>query len=287
MDIIYPDEWNTLAQSIVDYRSIMILGGVDTGKSTFIRFLAGDILRRGKTVALVNTDVGQSDIGPPTTMGVAIPNSPFAAYEDLKTENLYFVGTNSPAGNCIICLVGVHRMIECAKSRKPDAIIVNTTGWIYGSEACDYKIAKINMLNPDLIIAFQPEKELSTIVKPFKMTARPYLCFLPVSSQVRQKTPEERRRLRVEKYKRYFNNSSLHLVSWRNIAILGANNEDFRHRELSGRLVGLFDRNNECRGIGILRSIELEETRLLIQAHSEAMKELTQVHIGYSSIEED
>lgn len=287
MNLVVPDKWLSLAGGMTGYSMILVLGATDTGKSTFIRFLAGEILRSGRTVALLNTDVGQADVGPPTAIAAAIPQSPFETYEELKAESLYFAGTTSPAGNRINCLVAIQRVHEFVKNRHLDCIIVNTTGWIYGPEARDYKHAKIVMLNPDLIIAFQNERELSSIIRPYKATSRPYLYCLPVPAEVKGRSLEERHRLRQEKYGRYFQGSSLHLINWRNVALLGICEEDLRHSEFLGRIVGLFDRTSECRGIGILRAVEPEETRLQIQAHPEALGELTQIHVGVSCIEED
>ena len=50
-------------------RVTMVVGASDTGKTTLTAYLAGALAARGETVAVVDADVGQSEIGPPTTVG--------------------------------------------------------------------------------------------------------------------------------------------------------------------------------------------------------------------------
>jgi len=49
-------------------RSIMIVGGADTGKTSLIEALA-DLLSRDSRMGILDLDMGQSHIGPPTTLG--------------------------------------------------------------------------------------------------------------------------------------------------------------------------------------------------------------------------
>src|SRR2546422_11318686 len=51
-------------------RVTLILGTSDTGKTSLAARLAGALAARGDRVAVVDADVGQSGIGPPTTHGL-------------------------------------------------------------------------------------------------------------------------------------------------------------------------------------------------------------------------
>ena len=69
-------DWENLARKVVQPQQIvLVIGATDVGKSTFCRFL----IERGVTsklkVGFVDADVGQSQIGPPTTIGLKIFSS--------------------------------------------------------------------------------------------------------------------------------------------------------------------------------------------------------------------
>ena len=49
---------------------VLVIGATDVGKSTFCRFLVDSAVDRGLKTVFVDTDVGQSQIGPPTTIGM-------------------------------------------------------------------------------------------------------------------------------------------------------------------------------------------------------------------------
>ena len=70
-----PPAWDWSADQIVQHRwrKILVLGGVDRGKSTYCRFLTRRCLETGQRVAVVDTDVGQKDIGPPATLTLGYP----------------------------------------------------------------------------------------------------------------------------------------------------------------------------------------------------------------------
>jgi len=52
--------------------TIMVIGASDTGKSTLARYLFQELCRAGLRVAYLDGDVGQSTLGLPTTMTVAL-----------------------------------------------------------------------------------------------------------------------------------------------------------------------------------------------------------------------
>ena len=87
--------WKSVVDKIMTTgRVVMVIGRVDTGKSTFCRHLASVAIKRGLKVGIVDADVGQSWIGPPTTVGMKIfTQDPAPA---LFPDSFYFVGSVSP-----------------------------------------------------------------------------------------------------------------------------------------------------------------------------------------------
>src|SRR2546429_86573 len=77
-------------------RVTLILGTSDTGKTFLTARLAAALAARGERVAVVDADVGQSEIGPPTTVGLGRVSRALARLGDAEVWALEFVGDTSP-----------------------------------------------------------------------------------------------------------------------------------------------------------------------------------------------
>jgi len=281
-----PDVWRELSLKIHRFRSVIVFGATDTGKSTLIRHLTSVILEAGSAVSLINTDVGQSDIGPPAMMSFSRVCSPFADYQELTVDGMYFTGTNSPSGNTTRCLVGFHRMLRYAAACPEMPVLVNTTGWVACQEAQLYKQAKLEMQSPDLIICLEGREELEEILRPYARMTKPEVVRLPVSTLVRARSLEERQRARIEKYCRYFRGSSLHLVELSKVALMGITWAELFQGDFDNTLMGLYDRENICRGMAVLRRIDIPHATLELEAPAQAMHNLASLHPGRAKLEE-
>jgi len=75
---------------------VMMIGGPDTGKTSFSRMLTGAALGLGRTVAYIDSDLAITSVGPPTCVGLKWLHSS----EDLDTfavaDDLRFVGAIAP-----------------------------------------------------------------------------------------------------------------------------------------------------------------------------------------------
>gem|GEM_PF-2326316 len=280
-----PDEWHELCQSISRFHSVLVFGATDTGKSTLIRYLASELLNAGSPVSIINTDVGQSDVGPPATMSISIAYSNFTSYQELPVSGMYFIGTNSPNGNTTRCLVGFHRMLEHTGRDPEIPLLVNTTGWVACHEAQEYKRAKLEMQNPDLVIYFEGCEELEEIVKPYCKMKKPAIVKLPVSAWVKVRSLGERQKARIEKYRRYFKESSLHILELRKVALVGITWDELFQGEYENTLFGLYDRENICRGMAVLRRVDACHATLEIEAPAEAVRDLAALHPGRAKME--
>jgi polynucleotide 5'-hydroxyl-kinase GRC3/NOL9 len=133
MEIIAPKEWHALLYVLEKERGIaIILGATDTGKSTFAKYLIFNLCKRGLKVALVDADIGQSFLGPPTTIGLAVFKSDPDWEVVLSPPEIFFVGSTTPEGHFPIHLKGVKKMVDKAPSYGAEVIIVDTTGFILG-----------------------------------------------------------------------------------------------------------------------------------------------------------
>ena len=78
MTLDIPPAWAELADRLAPsaWGRLIVLGGTDVGKSSFLRFLARVLVRRGQTVALLDTDLGQKMVGPPACLRCSRPLHP-------------------------------------------------------------------------------------------------------------------------------------------------------------------------------------------------------------------
>ncbi len=176
----------------------MVLGGIDTGKSSFCLFVTQELFRAGSSVALLDADIGQKDVGPPTTIGLRhLIETDFSAERPLQADALYFVGSNTPVGHLLPLVVGTKLLLDQSTAQ---ITVINTTGLIHGPGVA-LKTFKIESLRPDLIIAFERGKELSPLLEGFRFLE---ILRLPVPEEVGRKDLQRRRENREAAYKRYF-----------------------------------------------------------------------------------
>ena len=223
---------------------ILILGDVDTGKTTFSLYLTQKLLERKKKACLFCTDVGQSLVGPPSCIAYKILKKPFKKVPvHLKEERMEFVGSFSPASVLLPFLVNIKILLEEIED-KVDTIVMNTTGYVKTKEAIFLEIEKIRLTKPNVIFAFQREKELEPILENFY--SYPYLKIyhLRPPLSVRKRPFKERVEYRENILKKFFRNSFLHQV-------------EMRESNLKKRiLVGLLDERQRTVSLGIIKKLK-------------------------------
>lgn len=272
--------WQKVATEILSKPGIvLIIGENDTGKSTFVKWLTNSSLGEGLNVALVDADIGQSDIGPPTTISLAVPEAKFEDYSEIKPASLYFVGSTSPSGNLLACIIGTRLMTEKGKVYA-NTILINTTGMVAGGPAVALKQSKIECLSPTHIVVFQRNKEIEPIISPYKKITRHTIHCLPVAPGVKYKTPEERRAFRERKFNQYFQKLFLSEFSIFSVGISGVYVHKHSLSSFKDNLVGLYDEDNELVCLGKLDSYSLKRKVLLIYVPFSLEKKVCRIHIS-------
>ncbi|XRO77837.1 Clp1/GlmU family protein [Methanocaldococcus sp. 10A] len=196
---------------------ILLLGGVDSGKTTLTTFLTNELLNLNYKVAIIDGDIGQKSILPPATISLAFPETNFSNLYEIKPYKSYFVGSTAPIQFFGEMVVGTKLLCDYAKD-KADVVIVDTTGLISGSGA-DLKRMKIEMIKPDIIIALQKRNELRQILKPFEDKIK--IFYLKVYENAKSFSREERKEIRTEKWKEYFKNSKIYNIGFNDVVISG------------------------------------------------------------------
>jgi polynucleotide 5'-hydroxyl-kinase GRC3/NOL9 len=191
----------------------MVLGTVDSGKTSFCTYLINRLLREKKKVAILDGDLGQSDIGPPSTVAYTFVTKPLTDLFNLEAKNAFFVGVTSPNAAIDKVIEGLTLLKKEISSNNPDFIVINTDGWVEGEEAVDYKVQFVKELNPDIIFCIQQKDELT----PFLNTLEKFITIVVDSpSAIKQRSREKRRSLRELGYMKYLRNAKVQSLplSW-------------------------------------------------------------------------
>ncbi|MCS7139604.1 MAG: Clp1/GlmU family protein [Candidatus Nezhaarchaeota archaeon] len=218
-----PKEWLSFMDVALKGRRLVIaLGHVDSGKTFFITYTANKLFARGLRVSVVDCDVGQSNIGPPTTIGLGVLDRQVPFLDELHPTSAYFVGSTSPAGHLLPMVVGSSKLINEAK-RVSDVVLVDTPGMVYGGPARAYQLHLVESISPDVIVALQRSDELKHLTNQFKALGYE-VVELPASPWVRQRDREDRRMLRERAFYNYFTRMGVvkHVIDLDKVAIIGS-----------------------------------------------------------------
>ena len=236
-------DWERIAQTVVQpQQTALVIGATDVGKSAFSRFLIERGVARGLRVGFVDADVGQSQIGPPTTIGFKIFSSDTSpetyasgsvgqvetecdnkfeesdASEggdktiqplqfDGEPDGLYFVGWLSPDHHELQCVTGTQLMVEAARKAGADFIVIDTTGYVERVPAIVLKQQKIELIQPGHIICIHRSRELDAIVTCFDELDSIQIHRLAPHKNVTSKSSGYRRKHRESCFERYFADS--------------------------------------------------------------------------------
>lgn len=248
------DAYESLIARIVEKGGMaVVLGGIDTGKTTFCKMVAAVAIRVGRSVAYLDTDVGQTTVGPPTTIGLKYikENADLAPETLARADALYFVGDVSPQGHLLPLVVGAAKLAEQARGAGAEVILVDTTGLIGGTLGLILKFHKLEALRPDWVVGFQRGGELEPILGAVRRTMPVEVECLPVPESVRVTSVDERIANRQAKLKATFE-PPVHRWKVKPSAFIPQVPPDVDLAMLDGMLVGMEDGKGSCMGLGIL-----------------------------------
>ena len=217
-----PENWTKTVSEIVSEAkaanpfTVMVMGEVDSGKTSFCTFLANMAIKGKLKVAVIDGDLGQSDIGPPSTIGYSILDKCVKDLFDVDAENAYFIGLTSPGTATTKVIEGLFKLKDEVTKRKAELIIINTDGWIEGEDAASYKLRLVESLKPQVVVGIQQSDELLHILTGIG-NAKVYTVDSP--SAIKKRDREKRRILRELSYKKYLRGGKIQsfLISWINL----------------------------------------------------------------------
>lgn len=239
----------------------LVLGRTDVGKSTLIQKLAWLFTAQGEAVAILDADLGQSTYGLPTTLNL-VRYSPIIEPSAPELVARMFIGAVSPIGHLLQTLIGCRRLLDRAQELGIRTVLIDTTGLVEGPLAVELKLQKIDLLRPNHLLALSRRDELAPILRPCARRTDMTIYSLPVAAAVRERSSEERRANRQDKYRDYFSNLVRQRFELTRVGVWGRVPQRSSD-DVIGLLVGLNDGEGFCLGVGQLQQYTPRDVTVL------------------------
>lgn len=259
---------------------VMMIGGPDTGKTTFSRMLAGAALNAGRTVAYIDSDLAITSVGPPTCIGLKWLHS----HEDLDSladaDDLRFVGAIAPDRFRLQHVAGVASLVNSVRP-EADLIVVDTSGSISGVIGQTLKYHKVELVDPDVVVAMQRGAEIEPLAGLLRRFLSANVLEVPAPRGVATMSPGERMDLRAAKFLTALEEP---LQRWqvRPTVFAPSLPAAFDLSRLDRLIVGVHDQTGSCLGLGFL-----EFVNSALRVTTTAREGMTGLRIGSARLDPD
>jgi polynucleotide 5'-hydroxyl-kinase GRC3/NOL9 len=269
--------------------TVMLVGDTDTGKSTLAIYLANMAIRRGLAPSVIDGDIGQGDLAPPTAIGATLLPKQVVDLRDVDVNtNLFeFIGNITPAGFEGLIAKKLGSMLDRTMPLA-DICIVNTDGYVRDG-GVQYKEMIAEELQPDVVICLgdddandndTDDDDNNSVVGLFDgkehMVGSWQILRARSSSQV-YKSRLERINRRFDQFLRYVGSGSA-IVNLSEVKFNYANSlfsppdllephiKQLELENMRGMFVGLGSNDNVI-GFGVIRNIDLGNSSIHIQTN--------------------
>lgn len=186
-----PPDWQPgldALRALPDGAAALLVGATDRGKTTFTALAAQLLAKQEERVAIVDADIGQSEIGPPGTVGVAWADAGVSRLHDLKPAARFFVGAFTPTAVALEHAVAAGQAVRFARAAGARRILVDTTGFVAGPAARRFKVAKALLVAPALVLALARGDELDPLLSAIHAATGAQTLALAVPDTVSRKS---------------------------------------------------------------------------------------------------
>lgn len=273
-----PASWVTAADEVSKRKQgkIMVIGGSDVGKNTFCTYLANVLLSKRLKVRIIDVDLGQADIGPPTTIGSAVPSEPLSSMVDLKPNALIFIGHTNPSSVGRQLTDGIRRLVRDDESRS--FTIINTDGWTLESAAILYKRDLISAVDLNFVIGLSANiSELQPILSSSSVSS----MIIDAADSALIRSRSDRRMLRRAGYRRFLDGGKIRTLTIQEVKVKVPEGprlvEIGRQWQVSNLLAGLLNEHGYLLNIGVLMSFE----KNLFRIYARSIEGARELQLGY------
>jgi polynucleotide 5'-kinase involved in rRNA processing len=262
---------------------VFLLGGLDTGKTSFALELLRRAQRRNIPAALVDADIEQSTVGPPTTVGLKmVSGSTELTRENLRSADaLGFVGSLNPREHLLPLVSATTKLVRGAREQGASLVVLDTTGFVAGIYGQTLKFFKMDSVRPDYVVAFERGGELESVVGIAQRFTPAEVIEIEAVDQFAGRSAEERVRWREEQFAAYFAHGT---SRWRvkPTVFMPTLPPEFDLSRLDGLVVGMEDGQGSCPGIGVLEYDAAEGILRMVSPITEGVRGL---RLGSSKID--
>jgi len=276
--ISVPPEWETIVSLLRDRGSgvVYVLGAADRGKTTFCRWLVARLASL-KITGFLDCDIGQSTLGPPATVGLALfrdtSGEPLATY-------FRFVGAVTPSGHMVQELVGALRLKEKAREGGASFLVIDSPGWVLEPAAQEFHVRMIDLLQPDLVVGFERGPELEGILVNFRRHPRMTLLECNCPPKVVERKRDWRRLYRHQRFLEYFSGAVPQARFLSGLGIHGRMPESFREESWRDLLIALCDPEMMVVTLGLVDRLDLVTGTISFRAPPHDPHRVATVHVG-------
>jgi polynucleotide 5'-hydroxyl-kinase GRC3/NOL9 len=208
-----PSSWDDAAKEILSLNkpvTVMVIGGMDSGKTSFCTFLANEAVMKKWRTSVIDADLGQSDVGPPSTVGFNFVTGPVKDLFDIDAQDAVFVGSTSPSGAINKVIEGLTQLKDRVMEAGVDFLVINTDGWVEGEEAAAYKVRLAEKVGPSAVVGMQRGNELTAILNALHGVK---VLVIDSPQLIQPRSREKRKLLRELSYKKYLKRAKMHSLS--------------------------------------------------------------------------
>ena len=277
-----PASWTAAADALAEMEKgrVILIGMTDVGKSTLSTYLTNKLLRKLLSLRIIDGDIGQADIGPPTTIGYSIPTTSISSLGELKPESIIFIGHTNASQVESKIIEGIRRLSDRAQD---SLTIINTDGWVVDPEAISYKIRMIVATEPDLVIGLATGEELQPILS----GSRAHALNVDTAQDVLARSRSDRRETRITGYRRFLEGARTRPISLRTVDLASPVWFPSAHgpnaRDLNSLIVGLLDDEDYMLELGVLMGFTNDTARV----YCRSVERVHKIELGCLKLSKD
>jgi polynucleotide 5'-hydroxyl-kinase GRC3/NOL9 len=255
--------------------TLMVIGALDVGKSTFAQYLYRRLCAESRCVAYLDGDPGQSTLGPPSTMTLAVGQKGDNTFPPQGPTWRSFVGAVSPRGHMLPVLVGAARLAQAAQAAGAEVIIYDTSGLVDAAQGgAALKLAKIDLLRPSAVFAIQRDQELEPLLAPLRRAHRVRVVDLRLSAAIRPRDSHARQAYRAAQFGRYFTTLHSLTVNWEQMAVVPP------PKFIYSRLAAFEDENGFTLGLGVIQVVDFRTRQVTLSTPLQSLDRVDLLRLG-------